>query len=131
MPMPEFFKGVSITRFLQGAAAGAVTTLLIGFMWGGWITGGTATAMTDKAVEATQVSLYSPICVERYTAKATPEQRAEFAKESDWNRDSFIEKTGFATLPESNSPNAAIADACAATLSKLLKDAADKQANKG
>ena len=131
MQMPEFFEGVSITRFLQGAAAGVVATLFIGFTWGGWVTSGTATAMTDKAVEATQVTLYSPICVERYTAKATPEQRAEFAKESDWNRDSIIEKTGFATLPDSNSPNGVVADACAATLSKLLKEAADKQANKG
>jgi hypothetical protein len=130
MQLPKIFQGDSPTRLLQGAIAGAVATLVIGFMWGGWVTSGTATKMTSDAVEATQVTLYSPICVERYTAKATPEQRAAFAKEKDWNRDSVIEKTGFATPPGSSAPSGAVADKCAETLSKLLKAAAgnaDKQ----
>jgi hypothetical protein len=58
-------------------------------------------------------------------ATATPEQRAAFAKEYDWNRDTVIEKTGFATPPGSSSPNDAIADKCAATLSRQLKAAAE------
>jgi hypothetical protein len=125
MQLPKIFQGVSVTRLLQGAFAGVVATLVIGFMWGGWVTGGTATKMTSEAVEATQVTLYSPICVERYMAKATPEQRAAFAKENDWNRDTVIEDTGFATLPGSSSPSGAVADKCAETLSKVLKAAAD------
>lgn len=125
MQLPKIFQGESVTRLLQGAFAGAVATLVIGFMWGGWVTGGTAKSMTSEAVEATQVTLYSPVCVERYMAKATPEQRAEFAKENDWNRDSVIEKTGFATPPGASSPSDAVADKCAETLSKLLKAAAD------
>jgi len=125
MQLPKIFQGESVTRLLQGAFAGAVATLVIGFMWGGWVTGGTAKSMTSEAVEATQVTLYSPVCVERYMAKATPEQRAEFAKENDWNRDSVIEKTGFATPPGASSPSDAVADKCAEMLSKLLKAAAD------
>jgi hypothetical protein len=125
MQLPKIFQGESITRLLQGAFAGVVATLVIGFMWGGWVTGGTATKMTSEAVEATQVTLYSPICVERYMAKATPEQRAAFAKENDWNRDTVIEDTGFATPPGSSSPSDAVADKCAETLSKRLKAAAD------
>ena len=125
MQLPKIFQGKSVTRLLQGAFAGVVATLVIGFMWGGWVTGGTATKMTSEAVEATQVTLYSPICVERYMAKATPEQRAAFAKENDWNRDTVIEDTGFATPTGSSSPSGAVADKCAETLSKLLKAAAD------
>jgi hypothetical protein len=125
MQLPKLFQGDSLTRLLQGAFAGFVATLVIGFMWGGWVTGGTAAKMTSEAVEATQVTIYSPVCVERYIAKATPEQRAAFAKENDWNRDSVIEKTGFATPPGSSSANDAVADKCAATLSKLLKAAAE------
>ena len=95
--------------------------MAVGFMWGGWVTGGAATKMTSTAVEATQVSLYSPVCVDRYTAKATDEQRATFAKEESWSRDTFIEKTGFATPPGATDPIGAVADACAATLSTQLK----------
>jgi hypothetical protein len=125
MQLPKIIEGESLTRLLQGAFAGVVATLVIGFTWGGWVTGSTASKMTTDAVEATQVALYSPICVERYMAKASPEQRAAFAKENDWNRDTVIEKTGFATPPGSTSPNLAIADKCAATLSNQLKAAAD------
>lgn len=125
MQLPKIVQGESLTRLLQGAAAGVVATLVIGFMWGGWVTGGTAKKMTSEAIEATQVTIYSPVCVERYMAKATPEQRAAFAKENNWNRDSIIEKTGFATPPGSSAPSDAVADKCAETLSKLLKTAAD------
>ena len=48
----------------------------------------------------------------------TPEQRAAFAKENDWDDDTVIKKTGFATPPGSSSPNDAVADKCAATLSR-------------
>ena len=125
MQLPNIIQGDSLTRLLQGALAGVVVTLVVGFTWGGWVTGGTANKMTSDAVEATQVALYSPVCVERYMAKATPEQRAAFAKENDWNCDTVIEKTGFATPPGSSSPNDAVADKCAATLSMQLKAAAD------
>ena len=130
MPIPEFFQGVSLTRLLQGAAAGAIATWALGFTWGGWVTDSTAKKITGDAVKATQVSIYSPVCVERYMAKATDEQRAAFAKENDWNRDTVLEKAGFATLPGATSPSDAVADACAATLSRLLKEAAEKRANK-
>ena len=126
MQLPNILHGDSLTRLLQGAAAGAVATLLIGFTWGGWVTGSTAEKMRSEAVEATQVTLYSPVCVERYIAAATPEQRAAFAKEYDWNRDSLIEKAGFATPPGASSPIDAVADNCAATLSRQLKAAAAK-----
>jgi hypothetical protein len=126
MRLPKMFQGDSLTRLLQGAFAGAIATLLIGFTWGGWVTGSTAKKMTSEAVEATQVALYSPVCVERYIATATPEQRAAFAKENDWNRDTFIEKTGFATPPGASSPIDAVADKCAEALSKHLKAAAEK-----
>jgi hypothetical protein len=124
MQLPKIFQGESITRLLQGAFAGAVATMVVGFGWGGWVTGGTANKATSDAVEATQVALYSPVCVERYLAKATPEQRAGFAKENDWNRDTFIEKAGFATPPGASSLSDQVADRCAETLSKQLKAAA-------
>jgi hypothetical protein len=130
MQLPKIFQGESPKRLLQGAFAGGIATLVIGFTWGGWVTGGTAVQMTSEAVEATQVTLYSPICVERYMAKATPEQRAAFAKESDWRRDALIEKAGFATPPGSSALSDVVADRCAEMLTKQLEAAAantDKQ----
>jgi hypothetical protein len=36
MALRAIFQGDSLTRLLQGAAAGVVATLIIGFNWGGW-----------------------------------------------------------------------------------------------
>ena len=37
MQVPSILQGESLTRLLQGAAAGAVATMIIGFNWGGWL----------------------------------------------------------------------------------------------
>jgi len=49
MPLPEILQGNSLTRLLQGAAAGAAATLIVGFYWGGWVTGGTARDMVQRS----------------------------------------------------------------------------------
>jgi len=46
MRILEILQGEARTRFLQGIAFGAVAAMTIGFMWGGWVTAGTAKTMT-------------------------------------------------------------------------------------
>jgi hypothetical protein len=38
----------SLTRLLQGAAAGVVATIFVGFHWGGWSLGSTADKMAKE-----------------------------------------------------------------------------------
>lgn len=120
MNIPKMFDGESGTRLLQGAMVGAVATMVIGFNWGGWTLGSTAEKMAADRTAAAVVTAFAPICVERYNANATVEQRDAFSKESAWNRDGLIEKAGYATTPGSTSPNASVADACAEALTKVL-----------
>ena len=49
MEMPAMFKGESLTRLAQGAAVGAVATMIIGFNWGGWVLGKTAETQRNDA----------------------------------------------------------------------------------
>ena len=42
MQLPSILQGESLTRLLQGAAAGAIATMFVGFYWGGWSLGSTA-----------------------------------------------------------------------------------------
>jgi hypothetical protein len=44
----------------------------------------------------------------------------EFNKVSSWNRRSVIEKGGWATMPGTDTPNSAVASACAERLGSLL-----------
>ena len=36
MQLPKILQGKSLTRLLQGAFAGFLATVIIGFGWGGW-----------------------------------------------------------------------------------------------
>ena len=120
MQLPAILQGDSLKRLLQGAAAGAAATLLIGFNWGGWVTGGTAKDMTQKSSTAAVIAALSPICVDKFqhSAEATVNM-AELKKVSSYQQGSFIEKGGWATLPGSDSANSSVAQACANMLSNL------------
>src|SRR4051794_18159022 len=87
----------TLKSILVGAVAGAVALAIIGFNWGGWVTGGTAAKMADlKASTAVAVAL-APICVDNF--KRQPDaggQLISFQKLSSYEQTGFIEKGGWA-----------------------------------
>ena len=120
MVMPAMLQGDSIKRLLQGAAAGAIATLIAGFYWGGWVTGGTAKEMTQRSTTSAVVSALSPICVDKFQRSAEAgANMAELKKVSSYQQGSFIEKGGWATLPGNDNANSAVARVCAEMLSNL------------
>jgi hypothetical protein len=104
----------SKTVLFWACAGCAVATMVVGFGWGGWVTGGTnATMVTQSATDA-RAGLTASICVERFAKGA--DQTAQFAalKGTDsWKRDKFIEDGGWVTLPGTASPIAGAAELCA------------------
>jgi hypothetical protein len=122
MALPAILQGDSLTRLVQGAVAGAIATLVVGFNWGGWVTGGTAKEMAQKGVSTALVSALSPICVDKFQHSADAASNlVEFKKVSSWQQGSFIEKGGWATMAGAEPANAAVAQACATTLSSVEK----------
>jgi hypothetical protein len=117
MQLPSILQGDSLTRLLQGAAAGAVATAIIGFTWGGWTTGSSAKQLAEQKMSAALVSVLAPLCAEKFRGGPdASQQMAEFKKVSSWMQDSFIQKGGWATFPGLSSPDLAIAQACAKLL---------------
>jgi len=115
------FKRESLTRLAQGAAIGAIATMTIGFNWGGWVLGNTAENNATQRVNAALVQAYGPVCIERFKQQPNVEAKwVELTKVDTWRRENYIKETGFATPPGSTSPNAAVADACADALSKII-----------
>lgn len=120
MELPAILRGDSLTRLLQGAAAGAAATLIIGFNWGGWVTGGTAKDMAQRSSTSAVVAALSPICVDKFQRSAEAvSNMTELKKVSSYQQGSFIEKGGWATLPGSGEANSSVAQACANMLSNL------------
>ena len=122
MALPSILQRDSLTRLLQGAAVGAVATLVIGFNWGGWVTGGTAKEMAQKGVSTALISALAPICVDKFQLNADAASNlTELKKTSSWQQGSFIERGGWATMAGGEPANAAVAQACATMLSSLQK----------
>ena len=102
---------------LWGAVAGAIALAIVGFAWGGWVTGGTAEAQATKQANAAVVVALAPICVEKF--KHTPDVAANLTalkKADTWSQGDFVEKGGWATFPGPNPQVTAIAQACAVLL---------------
>ena len=118
MQLPSILRGESLTRLLQGAAAGAVATMIIGFNWGGWTLGSTAAKQVKDAEQASIVRVLAPICADKFQRSADVSANLEALKKTDsWNRDELIEKAGWATFPGSE-PDRHVAEACANLLSQ-------------
>lgn len=103
-----------ITPAVYGAGVGAIALAVIGFSWGGWVTGGTAKKMADDAGVNAVVAAMTPYCVaQSKTAPNSGEVLAAFkVASSSYDRRSIIEKAGWATPLGSEKPNSALAAAC-------------------
>jgi hypothetical protein len=45
-----------------GAVGGAVAAMIIGFAWGGWVTGGTSATKAGVAAQTAVVQAFVPLC---------------------------------------------------------------------
>src|SRR3954467_1786493 len=112
MELPAMLQGDSLTRLLQGAAAGAVATMVVGFNWGGWSLGSTADKMAKERSELAVVAALAPVCAEKFRAQPEAEaKQVALSKVDSWKRRDEIPKE-FVTLPGESYPNSALADAC-------------------
>lgn len=109
MKLPE-----NTNAYLWGAAVGAIALAVVGFGWGGWVTGGGASKMAAMAANDAKVAALAPICASRFSAQDNSAVKiAELAKASTWDRGNVIEKSGFATMPGSKTADSDVARACA------------------
>jgi len=100
-----------------GFIGGAVACMIVGFSWGGWVTGSTARKDTATAAHDAVVTALAPICAEQFRAQAGASAKiAELAKTSSWERGSAVEKSGFALMPGSKTTDTDVARACAELL---------------
>ena len=120
MNIPSALKGDSLTRLFQGAAAGAIATLVIGFGWGGWVLGSTAEKTTADSTKMAVVAALAPICADKFQNEADAAANLEsLKKEPSYKQVSFIEKGGWAVLPGNDKASDGVARACAGILNNL------------
>jgi alpha/beta superfamily hydrolase len=119
----NIFKLPTQTRtFLWGAAAGAVSLAIVGFSWGGWVTGGTAEKRAGGRADEATLAALTPICVAQFQLSANaPAKLAALKEVKSWEQGDYVGKSGWATMPGSTAePNRQVATACAEALNKLI-----------
>jgi hypothetical protein len=92
----------------------AVVVIVIGFAWGGWVTGGTSAERVRTAAQDARADLAAAICVGRF--QQSPNAAVQYASLKDasfWNRDDIVEKNGWANLPGLKEPVEDSASRCA------------------
>ena len=102
-----------------GMVGGAIAAAIVGFTWGGWVTGGRAEADATQRVNAAVVSALAPVCVERFQQNTDVAANLAAPKKVDsWSQGEFVEKGGWATVTGSKSTEqvSAVAKACASLL---------------
>jgi hypothetical protein len=113
MKVPEWVKPAA-----WGAIGGAIAAIVIGFAWGGWVTGGTAGLMETASAEAAVVQAFTPLCVAK--AEQQPEKLVPLKEASSYQRDDFVIEAGWVDNVSENY-RTEVATACASTLVEGMK----------
>lgn len=107
---------------LWGAAGGAVALAIVGFSWGGWMTGSKAAEVSTTRVDNAVVAALAPVCVAKFRRDAEAVTNLVALKKLDpWSKGDFIEKGGWATVADTKAPTQQylVARECGEILSKV------------
>ena len=112
MNIPEWLK-----PGLMGAAVGAAALAIVGFTWGGWVTGGTAKEMASDQAKLEVVAALVPICIQQSSQDPqVVETLAQLREASSYQRNDMLMKAGWATMPGASDPDRNVAKACVKAL---------------
>jgi len=91
----------------------SVATIVVGFTWGGWVTASNAAERSKTAANDARNELAAAVCVSRF--EGSPDASAQLAqlkKTELWDRDEFIQKGGWVTMPGSKEPMVGASNIC-------------------
>jgi hypothetical protein len=105
-------------KFVFWACAASVAlTVLVGFKWGGWVTGGTAQEMAEIDAANARAELVVASCIVRFGKAADVSTRlAKLKKTDSWMRGTYMEKAGWVTPLGATAPVPDAGERCAEQL---------------
>jgi hypothetical protein len=109
---------IKVKYGVWGLLLGAGIAIIIGFVWGGWITRGVSQERTEAALLTTRAA----ICVAQFTKAPNYEARLkELEAAKSWERYEFIQKGGWDKMPGDKEGSYTVSRACADGLSVLME----------
>jgi hypothetical protein len=99
------------------AVGGAIVLAVVGFNYGGWVTGGAAAAMAKDIAADAVADRLGTICVAQFNKDSDKGHKLKEMKDKDaWDKGRFIEKQSWAIMPGEDKPDSRVADSCAKQL---------------
>jgi hypothetical protein len=107
-------KKQTIKTVLWSAVGGAlVWWIVLGAVFG-WMPAGRADRQAGEQAKAAVLDALAPICVERFQQDTDRVQKLAALKQGNvWQRDTFVTKQGWATMPGAEEPGSGVAVECA------------------
>jgi hypothetical protein len=101
--------------------ASVVLTMVVGFAWGGWMTGGTAQKAAEAMAKDAVIQRLAPICVAQFNQDPQRDQKLAELKDiaSTWERSSFVKDQGWTIMPGEETADSKVGDACVKLLLAL------------
>ena len=108
---------IKVKYGVWGLLLGAGAAMMVGFNWGGWVTGSKSLA----TIEAALLSTRAAICVAQFTKAPKYQERLKKLKATNsWERSAVIEKGGWDKMPGEEKASDAVARPCAEGLGVLV-----------
>ena len=93
--------------------ASIVLTIVVGFAWGGWVTGANAGKMAETVTEAAVTERLGAICAHQFSQDPAQDQKLEELKKTNkFDRRGYVQDQGWATMPGEEEPDGKVADEC-------------------
>jgi hypothetical protein len=90
-----------------------ILTMIVGFAWGGWVTGSTAQRLAKDMADDAVVERMASICVAQFNQDPARDQKLQVLKETtSYQRREYIQTQGWATIPGDERPDRTVSDAC-------------------
>jgi hypothetical protein len=93
--------------------ASIILTMVVGFAWGGWVTGGTARKIADTAAEDAVVARLAQVCVAQFNQDPGKNLKLEELKAAGtYQGREYVQDQGWATMPGEEGSDRKVADEC-------------------
>lgn len=103
-----------VKTVIWSAIGGALVWWIVLSAVFGWMPPRSAEKKAGEQAEAAVLDVLAPICVARFQQDGSKAQKlAALKKENSWQRDDFVTKQGWATMPGAEAPERGVAIACA------------------
>ena len=93
--------------------AAIILTMIVGFVWGGWVTESTAQRLARRTAQDAVTERLASICVAQFNqAPGNGVKLEELKKISTYQRDDYVRDQGWATMIDEESPDRKVVDEC-------------------